>query len=267
MQYLMTCSTEELALLVTMCDYPHVAKGIAEASLGEKSPEEWEAIMESASRQLMVKGFWDDEKFESGEVPLADEMQEFIKQYVESKGMLRCSDAPRESVLMLHHLEGQSWLSHTIHRDIIHEFVYITNEEIPETIKQYYSFEFDGQLSDPIHFSLSDEAFDLLSDPAAQEKVCFMSDFSKEEQQGYERFVGDLQSKNWMLYNISFFHIPDLKEDPSLENITFFLPSQSGMWMIEYNDKQARPVQVQLAGSDEWNSLLKGISTVTAFAG
>jgi len=34
-KHLITCTSEELAILVTLCDYPDIAKGIAEVSLGK----------------------------------------------------------------------------------------------------------------------------------------------------------------------------------------------------------------------------------------
>ncbi|MDI3410161.1 hypothetical protein QKW52_06060 [Bacillus sonorensis] len=35
MKHLITCTSEELALLVGLCDYPGVGKGILESSLGK----------------------------------------------------------------------------------------------------------------------------------------------------------------------------------------------------------------------------------------
>ncbi|CAM3786470.1 hypothetical protein MEZE111188_09240 [Mesobacillus zeae] len=54
--------------------------------------------------------------------------------------MVRCSDYPRDSVLMLHHLDGEKWTAHIIHRDIIHEFYLINTSEIPSYIIEYYPF-------------------------------------------------------------------------------------------------------------------------------
>ena len=62
MDYIMTCTSEELALLVTLCGYPDVAKSIAEAAIGEKSPVEWDAIMEVTVHQLILKQLWDSER-------------------------------------------------------------------------------------------------------------------------------------------------------------------------------------------------------------
>jgi hypothetical protein len=36
MEFVMTCTTEELMLLVGVCDYPSVAKGIGAAAFGKK---------------------------------------------------------------------------------------------------------------------------------------------------------------------------------------------------------------------------------------
>ena len=79
MDYIMTCTSAELALLVTLSGYPGVAKGIAEASVGEKGQKEWEAIMEVTTHQLILKQLWDDERELKGEIPLRDEIQQFIQ--------------------------------------------------------------------------------------------------------------------------------------------------------------------------------------------
>jgi len=50
MKHIITCTSEELAILVTLCDYPDIAKGIAEASLGKKSRKEWDAIAAATIR-------------------------------------------------------------------------------------------------------------------------------------------------------------------------------------------------------------------------
>ncbi|WP_253907613.1 hypothetical protein [Bacillus sp. WMMC1349] len=47
MKHILTCTSEELGILVGLCDYPGVAKGIMEASLGKKSSKEWDAIAAS----------------------------------------------------------------------------------------------------------------------------------------------------------------------------------------------------------------------------
>ncbi|CAH0347267.1 hypothetical protein [Bacillus sp. CECT 9360] len=265
MQFLLTCTTEELTLLVTMCGYPHVAKGVAEETLGKKSSKEWEAIMEATTHQLMLKQIWDDEKFANDEVPLTEDMQAFIKSYVEAKWMIRCSDYPRESALMIHHFEGEKWLRHIIHKDIIHEFSYIGAKEISEQINDYYSFEID-QSHIKEEFIITDEAFDLLSDKNRIKKVRKMSSFSIEEETSFNKFISDLENEQWSLYNISYFNIPHYEKDPYLENIVFFLPSPNGIWLAEYTDNPTKPVHIHLAPSEEWDDLLAGVSTVASYA-
>jgi hypothetical protein len=264
MKFLMTCTTQELALMMTLCGYPEAAKGMAESALGKKSTKEWDAVMEASSHQLMLKQIWDEERFRRDEVPLADELQDFIKHYVESKWMIRCSDAPNEGVLMIHHYDETSWLGHIISKDIIHEFFYIANDEIPATIKDYYSFAAIPSIVEE-KFLLADEAFDLLSDKNQTIKVRQMRDFSADEERSFDRFLADLQEQNWSLYNISYFNIPNM-DDPYLENILFFLPSPKGVWLVEYTDHPTLPVQVHLASLDEWHDLLEGVGTVAAYA-
>lgn len=264
MKHVLTCTTEELALLVTLCGYPSVAKGIAEAAIGEKSPDEWTAIMETTVHQLQLKQFWDFEREKRDEIPLSDEMQEFIHQYVRSQWLLRCSNAPNLSLLMFHHVEENTWLTHMIDRDIIHEFAYVSSEDIPSIIKDYYSFA-TNRFDEFADFNLSDKAFDLLSRKEKLKKVRRISTFSAEQQRSFEQFIEDLDRQEWSLYNISFFHVPSPEEEPFIENIVFFLPSVNGVWMIEYTEHPSTPVQIHLGSKEEWEDQLMGIGSILKY--
>ncbi|WP_216830393.1 hypothetical protein [Alkalihalobacterium elongatum] len=261
MNHIMTCTTEELALLVSLCGEPGIAKGIAEAAIGEKSPQEWEAIMEVTVHQLILKQLWDTEKDQRGENPLSEPMQEFIQSYIQSEWMLRCSNAFGQNTLMLHQVDDSTWLAHIVDRDIIHEFSYMDKTEIPKLIKEYYSFA-PVEMNEVKAFQLTDEAFDLLSDPHQIEKVKSLSDFTAEEESYFNEFVQDIEAHNWTLNNISFFNVPNVEEAPLLHNIVFFLPSTTGIWSVEYTDDPIKPVFVQLIGSAQWEELLDGVGTV-----
>jgi hypothetical protein len=258
MDYIMTCTSAELALLVTLSGYPGVAKGIAEASVGEKSQIEWEAIMEVTTHQLILKQLWDDERELKGEIPLRDEIQQFIQNYVESKRMIRCSNKGQSNILMIHHIETDTWMTHIIDRDMIHEFAYIKDADIPNVIRNYYSFSEEGMERVQV-FHLSDQAFDLLSEHHNAGKVRKISSFSPEEEQSFRLFLDDLEAQDWSLYNISMFHNPSIERDSILENIVFFLPSARGIWVVEYTDHPTSPVKVALNTFEQWCDLLKGV--------
>jgi hypothetical protein len=258
MDYIMTCTSAELALLVTLSGYPGVAKGIAEASVGEKRPKEWEAIMEVTTHQLILKQLWDDERELKGEIPLKDEIQQFIQSYVESKWMIRCSNKGQSNILMLHHIENDTWMTHIIDRDIIHEFAYIKGADIPSIIRNYYSFSEEG-IERAQMFHLSDQAFDLLSEHHNVRKVRKISSFTPEEEQSFRTFLNDLESQDWSLYNISVFHNPNIERDPILENIVFFLPAAKGIWVVEYTHHPTAPVKVELNRFEQWCDLLNSV--------
>jgi hypothetical protein len=262
MEYCFTCTTEELALMVALEGYPGVAKGIAEASIGKKSPKEWKSIMEVTVHQLVLKKIWDEEKDQQGEVPLSDELHDLITSYVKSNWMIRCSNLGQSNILMFHHVEGEEWLSHVIDRDIIHEFAYVTRDAIPNIVRDYYAFS-QAEVIEPAQFKLSDHAFDLLSQKQNDKKTRKMSSFSQEEEESFNRFIHDLEMSNWSLYNISLFQIPGgLESEPIIQNIVFFLPSIRGIWIVEYTDHPVSPVQIQLCTFEEWYKLLKGVGLV-----
>jgi hypothetical protein len=221
--------------------------------------------MEMTTHQLLLKQLWDDEKESKGEIPLRDEIQQFIQSYVESKWMTRCSNKVQSNILMLHHIENDTWMSHIIDRDISHEFAYIKAADIPRIIRNYYSFTEEGiergqifHLSDQI-FHLSDQAFDLLSENQNIKKVRKISSFSPEEELSFVLFLDDLESQGWSLYNISMFHNPSIEREPILENIVFFLPSAKGIWIVEYTGYPTAPVKVALNTYEQWCDLLNGV--------
>lgn len=254
----MTCTSAELALLVTLSGYPGVAKGIAEASVGEKSQKEWKAIMEVTTHQLILKQLWDDDQESKGEIPLKVEIQQFIQSYVESKWMIRCSNKGQSNILMIHHIENDTWMTHIIDRDIIHEFAYIKGADIPSIIRNYYSFS-ESDINRAQLFHLSDQAFDLLSERHNIRKARKISSFTPEEEQSFRTFLTDLESQDWSLYNISMFHNPSIERDPILENIVFFLPAATGIWVVEYTDHPTAPVKVELNTFEQWCDLLNGV--------
>jgi hypothetical protein len=221
-------------------------------------------MMEATIHQLQLKQFWDDERERREEIPLSDEMQKFINQYVQSQWMLRCSNVPNSNLLMFHHLEQNTCLTHLIERDIIHEFAYVSSDEIPNIIKDYYHFS-TNRFDEFEDFSLSDKAFDLLSNKGKLNKVRKLCSFTPKQEHSYEQFIKDLERQSWSLYNISFFHIPSSEEDPYLENIVFFLPSVNGVWIVEYTDHPSTPVLIRLGSTKEWEELLEGIGSILKY--
>ena len=261
MKPILTCTTEELELLVTFSGYPEVGKGIAESSLGNQSPEVWDSVMQATIHQLMLKQLWDYEREAKNEAPISIEMETFIKSYVESKWMIRCSHQPEQHILMLHKVDGDTWLSHLIDRDIIHEFAYVTSDELPGHINEYYSFK-DMQFKNGLAFNLIEEDFDQLSNRSNKEKLAADTYFLPEEKAAFRQFSDALDVRCWSLNNISVFNLPDLEADPLLTNILFFLPSINGIWIVEYTDTEDRPVHVQLHPYERWVEMLETFPVV-----
>ncbi|MHA7138141.1 hypothetical protein ACRTEV_12850 [Rossellomorea arthrocnemi] len=257
MNHILTCTSEELALMVSLSGYDSVAKGIAEAAIGKKTEQEWIAIMEATSKQLIMKRILDEERDARGENPLTEEMLHFIKNYVESKRMIRCSNTPAQSVLMIHHYENDDWLLHLIEKDIIHEFSIISSDEMDHYMNEYYGIQ---KLHTKEHrsFILSEKNFDRLSNPDKLKKVRKSSKFTPEEEISFDLFTEDLKRFEWTLFNISNFGIVSLEDEMYLENILFFLPSTQGIWLSEYSDDSAT-VHFYLADEKEWEDMLRSI--------
>ncbi|MBT2694796.1 hypothetical protein [Bacillus sp. ISL-55] len=263
MKPLLACTTEELALLVTFCGYPAVGKGIAESSMDGLTPEKWESVMQATIHQLMLKQIWDYEREANNEAPISMEMEAFIKSYVESQWMIRCSHVPDQHILMIHKINDDTWLSHLIDRDIIHEFAYITSEELPSHIREYYSFS-NISYTDGMSFKLTEQDFDFLSDKSNLSRLDAHTYLSLEEKEALNEFTNALDAKTWSLNNISMFNLPTLEADPMLTNILFFLPSSKGIWVVEYTDDAERPVQIQLQSYEDWENMLDGVGQIAS---
>ncbi|WNF22701.1 hypothetical protein [Mesobacillus jeotgali] len=261
MKPLLACTTEELALLVTFCGYPEVGKGIAESSMESVTPENWQSVMQATIHQLMLKQIWDYEREANNEAPISEEMETFIESYVESQWMIRCSHVPEQHILMIHKMDENTWLSHLIDRDIIHEFAYITSEELPSHIKEYYSFT-NINFVDGMSFQLTEQDFDLLSDKSNLSKLEAYAYLSSEENEAFNEFINALGSKQWSLNNISLFNLPTLEADPMLTNIMFFLPSSKGIWVVEYSEDSERPVHIYLRSYEEWGAMLDEVGNI-----
>ncbi|MBA4537893.1 hypothetical protein H1Z61_12320 [Bacillus aquiflavi] len=258
MKHLLTCTNEELVLLVGLCGHARFTKMLIDGLTGEKSLKEWEAIVDTTVHQLMLKQIWDEERNKRNEIPLSDEMQKFIHSYVNSKWIIRCPNIEKQGVLIFHYIEESTWLLHLVDREILHEFAYVEQEEISKLIQDYYSFS-DESLDANEQFRLTDEAFDLLSEKRNLKKVRKMSTFLEEEGTSFELFIDDLKKNEWFLNNISCLHIPSLEDDPLLTDIVFFLPSSKGVWVVKYTDDQTAPVLIQLKGLEQWHALLENV--------
>ncbi|RSD27003.1 hypothetical protein [Mesobacillus subterraneus] len=261
MKPLLACTTEELALLVTFSGYPGVGKGIAESSLGILSPDKWDSVMQATIHQLMLKQIWDYDREAIGEAPISVEMETFIKSYVESEWMVRCSNVPEQHILMVHRINDETWLSHLIDRDIIHEFAYVTSDELPSHIEEYYSFT-DVQFKSGLSFKLTEGDFDQLSNRKNIEKLAVDTYLAPEEKAAFNHFLEALDVRDWSLNNISVFNLPNLEADPSLTNIMFFLPSMHGIWIIDYTEAEDRPVHVELHPYEGWVDMLKTVPVI-----
>ncbi|MBL5769265.1 hypothetical protein [Heyndrickxia sporothermodurans] len=263
MDHLLTCTTEELALMVNVAGHQEIAKGIATVFTSNRTEKELNAIFEATTNQLIMKQIWDPDRDMRGESPLNEKLKRFIDKYAGSKRMIRCSNTPQKSVLMIHHYENNEWLFHLIDRDIIHEFALIDASEIGEIIEQYYAISYE-QYGGKQHFYLTDKAFDLLSNPDKVDIIRKNSKFTQQEEDSYNLFLNDLHTFHWTLFNISNFAILSVKNEMYLENILFFLPSKQGIWITEYTEDINKPVHTYLATQEEWQSILSNIGIVAA---
>ncbi|WP_253907612.1 hypothetical protein [Bacillus sp. WMMC1349] len=209
---------------------------------------------------MILKGYWDEEKGTKDDNPFTEDMQQFIISYVNSKQMIRCSNLKNKNILMLHQIEKETWLFHIIDRDIIHEFAYVEQQEIPKLINDYYHFSPEKDFS-PLELRLSDQCFDWLSKKEKIQKVRKKSSFSTKEEQCFNQLIKDLEENEWSLNNISIFHIPNLDDDPMLINISFFIPSVHGIWVAKYDEHHEKPVHISLYNLEQWHDLTKSIES------
>ncbi|NPC91492.1 hypothetical protein HOO54_04330 [Bacillus sp. WMMC1349] len=259
MEHILTCTSEELGMIASICGFHGAAKEIMEASLGKRSDEQWDAIAASTINQLILKGYWDEEKSAKNENPFTEDMQQFITSYLNSRQLIHCY-LKDKNILMLHHIEKELWLLHIIDRDIIHEFAYVEQQEISNLIIDYYHFSPKKDFF-PLELRLSDQCFDWLRIKEKVQTIRKESFFSTTEEHCFNQLIEDLEENEWSINSISIFHIPDLDVGSKLTNITFFIPSAHGVWVVKYDEHHEKPVHISLYNLEQWYDLTKSIES------
>ncbi|TSB45223.1 hypothetical protein [Alkalicoccobacillus porphyridii] len=251
MQPNLTCTTEELILLLTLCGYQETAKGLGESVFGEKSTDAWDTLLDGASHQLMLKGVWDYDKAENDEVPLTNELQDFIKNYASSPHLVRLINQAQDTSLLFHSVSEDYWIEHIVVNGIIHEFGYVSLKEIKEDIRDFYLIESPTPLKGSA-FVLTPNQFELLSDSS---NVDILANNLEDApfKDSFINFKEDLNNYKWQLDNISRFYLEDSGEESKMTNILFLLPSKNGIWCIKYieNDNEVF-VAFELKDTNSW---------------
>ncbi|MDA1477886.1 hypothetical protein [Bacillus changyiensis] len=258
MEHIITCTSEELGIISSICGFPGVAKEIMEASLGKRPDEEWDAIAASTINQLILKGYWDEEKRAKDENPFTEDMQQFITSYLNTRQLIHCANLKDQNILMLHQIEKESWLLHIIDRDIIHEFAYIEQQEISHLINDYFHFTPEKDFF-PLELRLSDQCFDWLRNKEKIQIIRKESFFSTTEEHCFNQLIEDLEENEWSINSISIFNISN--GDSKLTNITFFIPSAHGVWVVKYDKHLEKPVHISLYNLEQWYDLTKSIES------
>ncbi|ERN54911.1 hypothetical protein [Alkalihalophilus marmarensis] len=235
MQSVLKCTTEELVVLVDLCGYHSVAKGIGESSLGEKSEDAWEAVFEGAVHQLMLKGVWDVQKASNNEVPLNEELQLFIKHFVQSPKIIRTINVTANESLLFHQLPNEKWLMHHVTADIIHEFFFIEEHEISKHVLHFNQY-MDMKGENHQAFTLTDHQFDLLSKEENVPKLKSLLNMPDDQMTAFDELISSINSNNWTLHNTSLIKVDLENEQNTITEVLFHIPSTSGVWMLEYDE-------------------------------
>ncbi|MDQ0208301.1 hypothetical protein [Alkalicoccobacillus murimartini] len=253
MKPLLTCTTEELILLLTLCGFSETARGLGESMLGEKSEESWNTLIDGASHQLILKGVWDLEKSANDEIPLSEDLQEFIRDYATSSYLLRFVDIQAGRSFLLHSLTEEYWIEHVVSHDIIHEFGQVTVSDANKDLKSFYAFK-DPSTIEELSFTLSTEQFDLLSESSNSENI--QSEIDKpDEKRAFDQFIHVLKEHNWELQNVSRFYLGENQNELQMTDILFFMNSNDGIWCVEYiEENEDILVHFTLKSSSDWLS-------------
>ncbi|MQR97180.1 hypothetical protein [Fictibacillus phosphorivorans] len=257
MDHVITLTTEELVMLLSTANYQDEARVLFNSYSEPKSANELEAIFKTTVNQLRLKGLWDEEKHKLDLNPITDDMMDFIEIYVKCNYLLRATNEPKKAALIFHHVENDTWLYHYVDDQIIHEFAFMKYNEIPNTLREFYLFNFTDNESE-YTFNLTDEQFDILSNPKKFKKVEKSFRGNALEKLSFEKFSIDLRENNNGMENISVFSL-DEERELYLENLVFFFQSINGVWLSEYEHGKEIPVNIYLANSNKWEEVLEAI--------
>lgn len=259
MDHIITMTTEELGVLLSTADYDEEARIMIHDFIKPKGESELIAIFNTTVNQLRMKGIWNEENHKNELNPISEETMTFLEIYANCEYMIRATNESKKANLVLHYVKEDTWLYHYIDDNVIHEFAFMKEEEIPNTLKEFYSYSFTTNEYD-YSFYLTDKQFDILSNPKKQKKVEKSFTGTSLERLSFEKFLPDLEANNHMMENISLFSI-DKNRQLYLQNAAFFFNSNSGVWLSEYEHEKEVPVKIHLANEEKWDDILDGVRT------
>lgn len=204
-----------------------------------------------------MKGIWDEEKHQKELNPISDETMSFLEIYANCEYMIRATNESKKAVLVFHYVKEDTWLYHYIDDNVIHEFAFMKEEEIPGTLREFYSFTFKDREME-YSFNLTDKQYDILSNPKKQKKLEKSFAGTSLEKIAFEKFLPELEINNHTMENISLFSI-DKNRQLYLQNAAFFFNSASGVWLSEYEHDKDIPVKIYLANKEKWEEILDGV--------
>ncbi|PLR79047.1 hypothetical protein CU633_02355 [Bacillus sp. V3-13] len=263
MDHIITMTTEELTILLSSADFSDEARELIHNSIKPKGASELEAIFKTTVNQLRMKGIWDELQHQLGLNPINEDTMSFLEIYANSKYMVRATNGKKKAALIFHYVEDDTWLYHFVDDEIIHEFAFMKESEIPGSLADFYSFSFPEGNKERLSFNLTDKSFDLLSNPQKQKKVEKSFKGNQNEKESFEFFLDDLTAHNHQMENISVFSIGESRQ-LSLENLVFFFQAGKGVWLTEYEKEKEQPVNIQLADKEKWQEILEGVQTFSS---
>ncbi|MFC0272702.1 hypothetical protein ACFFIX_14800 [Metabacillus herbersteinensis] len=260
MDHIITMTKEELTILLITADLHEEARELLYDPIKTKNTGEIEAIFQTTVNQLRMKGIWDEPNHQMGLNPINEETMKFLEIYANSNVIIRAINSKKNANLIFHYVEEDTWLYHFVDDEVIHEFAFMTESEIPSTLRDFYSFSLLNENQNQLSFNLSDKSFDLLSNPKKQKLVEKKFKGNPQEKEAFEHFLVDLSAHKHQMENISLFSIDEASQ-LYMENIVFFFQAEKGVWLSEYEHEKELPLKIQHADDQKWEEILEGVQS------
>ncbi|EIT86850.1 hypothetical protein A374_04729 [Fictibacillus macauensis ZFHKF-1] len=257
MDTIISMTSEELGVLLSTAEFDDESRIMIHDFIKPKGERELVAIFNSTVNQLRMKGIWDEEKHKKELNPISEEIMTFLKVYSNYRYMIRATNEWKKATLVLRYVKEDTWLYQYIDDEIIHNFAYISEVEIPEVLKEFYAYSFIENEYDAI-FYLSDKEFDLICNPKKQKKVEKSFTGTSLEKMSFEKFMVDLHTNYHARESICVLSY-DEGGQLQLLNGAYFFYAPNGVWLTEYEHEKEVPVKIHLAHEETWDEILYGV--------
>ncbi|OCA83144.1 hypothetical protein A8F94_18640 [Bacillus sp. FJAT-27225] len=251
-------SIEELIYCFYSEGYFEQGNALKQVYFGDLEDEKMDLLLQITCRSLLAKKLV---SYENHKFTLSEDLVSVISTLNYSEQTIKASrhaDGGKGEEQLSFHIGEKGIIKHALMFDeMVHEFSFVTLEDVSEAISEYYRIENSSENNHDA-FQLTQNEFEQLLLALTDNRSKFEMPLLKGEK---KQFNDVLEKTNGLLNTLLFLKFNENKE-PYATNIVMFTNSNHNNWMIEKKDDI---FQVQLGSARSVDLLIQG--NITAFKG